>query len=86
MIQNFPQQYRYRMNYLGVFIFDIDTNFFYRFLVKISKFLVNSEWLIEQLDEFQNWNLQCFSSIKGQDQCILMHCGDIRFIIGSNLA
>ncbi len=53
---------RYRINYLKVGIFDIDTKNFNGFWLKS----VNSERLIEQLDEFQNWNLQCFSSVNGQ--------------------
>ncbi len=48
--------------------------------------MVNLEWLIEQFDEFQNWNLQCFSSVNGQYQLNLMHCGDIGFTVESNLA
>ncbi len=56
---------RYSINYLKVGIFDKDTkNFFNSFQLK----LVNSECLIEQLDEFQNWNLQCFSSVNGHYQ------------------
>jgi hypothetical protein len=47
---------------LKVGIFDIGTKKFNGFQLKS----VNSEQLIEQLDEFQNWNLQCFSSVNGQ--------------------
>jgi hypothetical protein len=76
---------RYRINYLKVGIFDFDTKIFNGFWLKSVNFWLIWNGLFEQLDEFLNWNLLCFSSVNGQYQCNLMHCGDIEFIIESIL-